>query len=192
MAERKITRKTAREKGKSFERALATSLKGIGIDAHRVPMSGALAWMKGDVVEFNTVPKHVHECKNQETLCIPEWWRQAVAQVQLGEIPIMHFTSVRKPAYTVVQSAVFDNMLSDYESKRPELPLTVIDFPRRKNFWKYADQKNGSLTVYLYPVDDDNELVIMLQQTYLLLRKFSFVASTSATSDSSAAPHKTS
>lgn len=195
MAEQRISRKSAREKGKKFERDLANSLKKIGIDAHRVPMSGALAWMKGDVVEFDTTPHHVHECKNQETLCIPEWWRQAIAQVKDDELPVLHFTSVRKPAYTVVQSALFDEMLSQYENRRPELPLTVIDFPRRKNFWKYATGNSAKLTVYLYPVDDDNELVIMLQEIYLLLRKFSSsipAVSGVATDDMSVAPHSTS
>lgn len=162
-----ISRKGAREKGKQAERDIAKALNGIGIEAKRVPMSGALSWMKGDIVEFNTDPKHVHEIKNQETLVLNDWWGQATEQVKGGEIPVLHFTSNYKPFYTMLTSETFDELLYTYESTRHELKLKVVDIPPRKNFWKF-NTTHDKLTIFMY-----QEQVILMFDLYLMLRRCS-------------------
>lgn len=46
--------KSQRDKGARFEREIANKLKEAGIDAKRVPLSGA-TWMKGDLLIENEV-----------------------------------------------------------------------------------------------------------------------------------------
>ena len=46
--------KSQRDKGNRFERAIVNKLKKNGIDAKRVPLSGA-TWLKGDVLIENEV-----------------------------------------------------------------------------------------------------------------------------------------
>lgn len=167
MVKRRITYRSARNKGKTFERTVAKSLTDMGIDAKRVPMSGALSWLKGDVVEFNTVPAHVHECKNQEALSINTWWEQAVDQVKDQEVPVLHFTSNYKSMFTMITSEVFDEMLFAYENYRGEINVKVIDVPPRKNFWKFSEKQRDKFTVFMY---DDR--VIILLSFYLLLRRY--------------------
>lgn len=168
---RKITYASARDKGKSAERLVAKYLCGIGIQAKRVPMSGALAWLKGDVREFNTEQDHVHEVKNHEELSLGAWWDQAIAQVEGEQVPVLHFTSSYKPMYTMLDSKTFDDMLFAYELKRTELKIQVINLPNRKNFWKFSDKQRHKYTIF-YTVE---ERVIMPFELYLLLRRYSVV-----------------
>lgn len=158
-----ITKKSARVKGKTLERDVAKALSDIGIDAKRVPMSGALSWLKGDVVEFNTAPKHLHECKNQQALSLGTWWQQAEEQCIAGEIPVLHFTSNYKPVYTMITNEVFDSLVFAYEEKHKELPLNLRDLPR-KNFWTFS-QGCDRFDIFLL-----EDRVILLFDLYLRLR----------------------
>lgn len=168
-----ITKKGARIKGKRLEWLVAKRLCDIGLDAKRVPLSGALAWLKGDVAEFHLGSKHVHECKNHESLAIQEWWRQAAAQaINDGETPVLHFSSNYKGVFSVLQAQAFDDMVYKYEEHKPEIALNVTDFPQRKNFWKYAANNVPLMDIYLYQVDDE-DLVICNLELYLKLRKVS-------------------
>lgn len=169
---RKITYASARNKGKQLERTIAKRLCQIGIDAKRVPMSGALSWLPGDVAEFDTDPKHVHECKNHEELSLNTWWEQTTRQAKDGEVPVLHFTSNYKQIYTMLRSEDFDQLLFDYETVRPEINVKVIDVPPRKNFWKFSDKQNDKFNAFIY---DDR--VIILLDFYLLLRKYALYRS---------------
>lgn len=164
---RRITYRSARNKGKTFERSVTKSLVNIGIDAKRVPLSGALSWLKGDVVEFNTIKPHVHECKHQEALVLNTWWQQALDQVKEDEVPVLHFTSNYKPQFTMITTEVFDEMLFAYEKYRGEIDVKVIDVPARKNFWKFSAKQKHKFTVFIY----DEERAIVLLEFYLLLRR---------------------
>lgn len=166
MTNRKITHKSARQKGSNFEREIAKKLKNIGIDAKRVPMSGALSWLKGDVCEFNTIYPHIHECKFHEALSINTWWDQAADEAKNGEVPVLHFTSSYKPVYSMLTSEDFDEMVFAYEKLHKEINLQVHELPNRKNFWKVIERQTVRHAVY---ITDDR--VIMPLDTYLLLRK---------------------
>lgn len=166
MLMRKISYASARNKGKVFERKIVKHLKNIGIDAKRVPMSGALSWLKGDCVEFNTIKPHVHEMKHQEALSINTWWEQALDQVKDEEVPVLHFTSNYKPVYTMITSELFDDMMFAYGKFHKELDLKVMEYPPRKNFWKFIEREDSKHVAYL----TDDRVIIPLE-TYLLLRK---------------------
>jgi hypothetical protein len=171
MNTRKVSHKGARKKGSRLERDITKSLKNIGIDAKRVPLSGALSWLKGDVTEFDTIKPHLHECKNCESLELPSWWRQTTSQTINGEVPVLHFTSNYQKIFTVLPVADFDDLVFSYEKYRPELTLTLVDFPQRKNFWKFVVGKNITHHVFLYKVDEI-ELALIPLEMYLMLRRW--------------------
>ena len=180
---RKLSHKGARQKGKRGEYYIKDELNKIGIDAKRVPMSGALAWMKGDVREFNTNPSHVHEVKNCEALELPDWWRQASVQTRSTdpEIPVLHFSGNYRKVHTVMRAADFDELVFAYEQKRPELTLNLITLPSRKNFWKWqAATATGKRDIYLWELSGrtiknivypDEQLIVFPFDLYLTLRR---------------------
>lgn len=171
LKKRKLSHRGARQKGKRLEHDVTKALKNIGIDAQRTPLSGALSWMPGDVTELNTVKVHVHECKNCETLSIPDWWRQAVRQAVNNEVPVLHFTSNYQGIYTVLRSLDFDDLVFSYEKYRPELVLSLMEFPKRKNFWKFIEHRKKE-EVFTYQSLEGEELVILPLEMYLRLRRY--------------------
>lgn len=185
---RKLSHRGARQKGKRGEYTVRDALIKIGVVAKRVPMSGALAWMKGDVCEMNTNPKHVHEVKNCEKLELPEWWRQARSQSLDGEVPTLHFTSNLKPMHTVMRAPDFDDMVYDAEEAGPDISFVLVDLPPRKNFWKFI-KLNPTLgnVLYLYEVDGE-ELAIVSTDLYMLIRKRSLKVSQDAAQPASSQP----
>lgn len=189
-ATRKISYKGAREKGKSLERDVAKALCDIGINAKRVPMSGALSWLKGDVAELEYSGEqnvHIHECKYHETLNLPAWWAQAAAESTKGEIPALHFRSNRRDTYTVLRARDFDDLVFEYESKRSEIALELVDMPKRSYFWKVYDQAIRSvITVFLYEIKGE-ELVILPFRLYLKLRKGQLASSQPSTATNTTA-----
>lgn len=182
---RKLSHKGARKKGARLEYDVRDALIRIGIGAKRVPMSGALAWLKGDVAELDRPydQRHIHECKNCETLSLKDWWCQAATQALNGEVPVLEFSSNHKPIYAMLRNGDFDDLVYRYELRRRELTLTLIDFPKRNIFWKFvakfpANPFNVFLTDITYIPDKKkplikvtDEVVIIPFETYLLLRK---------------------
>lgn len=186
---RKVSHKGSRQKGARGEYKVRDDLIKIGITAKRVPMSGALSWFKGDVTEMNVVNKHIHEVKNHETLSLGEWWRQASVQALYNEVPTLEFMSNHYPIYSVMRATDFDQMVAEYEASRSELRLNLIDFPPRKNFWKWqAATKTGGLDIYFWElkgrtivekdvavVYPDEQLIIFPFSLYLMIRKYQVV-----------------
>lgn len=85
------TSATRKAKGSRLEKNCAKRInevlgKEYGIHAQRMPMSGAIEGLKGDI--FVNLPVHF-EMKNQETWKIPEWWEQATGQAGLGKMPCL-------------------------------------------------------------------------------------------------------
>lgn len=190
---RKLSHKGSKQKGSRGEYAIRDGLIRIGIDAKRVPMSGALSWMKGDVREFNTNPQHVHEVKNCEKLELGDWWRQSSDQIRPGEpeIPTLIFSGNYRKQQVVMRTTDFDDLVYAYEQHRPELTINLIDFPSRKNFWKFQETTlTGGHDVYLWNLAGrtigtiskatglrkdrtypDEQLAIFPFDMYLMLRK---------------------
>jgi Holliday junction resolvase len=78
--------KSSRTKGATAEREIVGILSEAGYDVHRCPHSGALSWMKGDIVGT----EYVIECKRQEQTRLNDWVTQA--REQAGNKPwlLMH------------------------------------------------------------------------------------------------------
>lgn len=76
---------------------IASLYRKHGFDATRMPGSGAFENLKGDIRFHEHVPFSV-ECKNQETMSIWQWWRQAQAQATGYEEPILFVTRNNSPS----------------------------------------------------------------------------------------------
>lgn len=113
-----IRGRAAKAKGSRAERKVRDALKRIYPQekrerVQRVPMSGA-GWMKGDVFDGND-PDTCYEVKCQETLCLPDWWRQAKSQAGTSRTPVLVITQAYRPFYYILEKKTWDTMLSHSE-----------------------------------------------------------------------------
>lgn len=118
-----------RAKGARAERAVAEAYRRYDIDpkATRMPMSGAMAWHKGDVNKPNDY-KYIDEVKNQEKILFWKWWEQAQSQASMSQVPVLHITSNNRPIITCMD-------LEDYMDLRKQVNdlQAIIDEYRREN-----------------------------------------------------------
>lgn len=108
--------KTAKQKGSGYERDIAKMYVEYGIDqkATRMPLSGADAYLKGDIRHSHDVAipfRFVDEAKRQENLAIPAWWRQTISQCGFGEEPVLHFRQNNQESLTVIRTTTFMSLL---------------------------------------------------------------------------------
>lgn len=85
------TSATKKAKGTRLEKMVAKRINEVlgrdyGIEAKRMPMSGAIEGFKSDI--FVNLPVSL-ECKNHETWSVPQWWEQTTKQAGLGKMPIL-------------------------------------------------------------------------------------------------------
>jgi hypothetical protein len=93
--------KSAKAKGKLLEQYVADQIREKGIDPRAYPSHGsgsgtrekADIWTSMMVLDQNAGI----ECKNQATICIPEWWRQTKKLESLGREPILAFKIFGEP-----------------------------------------------------------------------------------------------
>lgn len=112
--------KGARDKGSRAERKVRDMLKTIypselRKNVQRVPMSGA-GWMKGDVLDRNDTDS-CYEVKNQEKLCMPDWWRQTISQSGTSRTPVLVVTQSYRPYYFIMRKTDWDAMRDYTEYK---------------------------------------------------------------------------
>lgn len=90
-------------KGNRAERKVAEAYRRYEIDlkATRMPMSGAMAWHKGDIHKPNDY-KYIDEVKCQEKVKFWEFWKQAQEQANMGQVPVLHITGNNRPILTVM------------------------------------------------------------------------------------------
>lgn len=100
--------RSQRDKGARGEREVAAIFRAHGFDCDRTPNSGGLR-IKGDL--HGDVPAHV-EVKRQETLRLPLWWRQAVAESD-GAVPVLAFRQNGSEWLAVVRLETLAAMLRD-------------------------------------------------------------------------------
>lgn len=93
--------KSAHRKGKELEDHVADQIVAHRLDpkARRDGASGAGNREKGDIITSLMVlgQNAGIECKNQKTICIPEWWRQTKRLESLGREPILAFKQYGEP-----------------------------------------------------------------------------------------------
>jgi hypothetical protein len=79
-----------KQKGTRLEKEVAKRINEVlreyGVNAKRMPMSGAIEGFKSDI--FVNLPVSI-ECKNSEKWNVPEYWEQAEGQAGLGKMPIL-------------------------------------------------------------------------------------------------------
>ena len=97
------TPSSKKAKGNRAERKVAEAYRRYDIDpkASRMPMSGAMAWHKGDIWKPGDY-KYVDEVKCQETVKFWAFWQQAQEQVKMGQVPVLHITGNNRPILTVL------------------------------------------------------------------------------------------
>lgn len=155
-------------KGKAFERQVRNELRKIYPPERRdriqrVPMSGA-SWMKGDVVDLND-PDWSYEAKKQETLALPEWWRQTKSQASSFQIPCMIFSSNHRPIYWVLEKHHWDELVSETPYKHF---FEYIESTTRSIYNKLADLDNiKALQIEL----DGDDVVVLSSNQFLMVRK---------------------
>ena len=113
-----IRGRAAKAKGSRAERKVRDALKRIYPQekrerVQRVPMSGA-GWMKGDVYDGND-PDTCYEVKCQETLCLPDWWRQAKSQAGTSRTPVLVITQAYRPFYYILRQEDWDEQVAHSE-----------------------------------------------------------------------------
>lgn len=114
-----------RAKGNRAERKVAEAYRRYNIDkkATRMPMSGAMAWHKGDINKPDDY-QYVDEVKCQERIQIWKFWEQAEEQATLNRIPVLHITGNNRPILTVVNMETYMDLrktIIDLEEKIKEL-----------------------------------------------------------------------
>lgn len=107
----KVSAKGRKEKGNRAERKVAEAYRHYDIDkqATRMPMSGAMAWHKGDINKPNDY-QYVDEVKCQETVKFWKFWEQATDQATNGRTPVLHITANNRPILTVVALETYMNL----------------------------------------------------------------------------------
>ena len=91
-------------KGSRLEKKVAELYRHYDIDktAIRMPMSGAIATLKGDIFKRNDVG-WVDECKNQEKVQLWAWWEQAKSQAKGLQRPLLHVSGNYREILTVMR-----------------------------------------------------------------------------------------
>lgn len=92
-----------KQKGSRLERKVAELYRKHGIDAHRMPLSGAMELHRGDIAFRFYMPFKV-ECKNQEKVKVWEWWQQTRSQITGVEEPVLFISGNHRPILAVVDA----------------------------------------------------------------------------------------
>lgn len=88
-------------KGAKLEKEVARLYRHYGLfpDARRQLLSGG-SYLKGDIYK-GVSDWASDECKNAETIRIPEWWAQTQAQCSSNQEPVLHISGNYRPIVTV-------------------------------------------------------------------------------------------
>lgn len=100
-----------KSKGSRAERKVAELYRRYDIDskAQRMPLSGAIASLKGDIHKPNDYG-WCDEVKNQEKVKLWEFWNQTVDQAGTNRNPVLHITGNHRPILTVLRIEDYMNL----------------------------------------------------------------------------------
>lgn len=135
--------RSAKSKGSRLERRVAEEYRRIGIEAKRMPLSGAFSHLKSDI--FKPVYDGWHdECKNQETVKLREWWNQATSTCGKSE-PVLHISANHRPIITAFRTDKYYDILIELDQAGSRFlhNAKVID-KKRLNLWDEWDEILGS------------------------------------------------
>lgn len=161
--------KGAKRKGSRAEIQFRNMLRSIyPVEDHknvfRVPLSGAGA-MKCDVQDNND-PMMAYEVKNQEKLCLPEWWRQAKSQAGRVRTPVLVVTQSFRPFYIIMHKKDFLGLLENSIYKGHE--TTEILTSTRNFMDRLAELDNHCMAEFLL---DDDTVVAVTSRFYLEIKE---------------------
>ena len=137
---------SAKAKGKLLEDYVADQIVAKGLDnkAHRDGASGAGNREKGDInTSLMILGQNAGiECKNQATLCIPEWWKQTRKLESLGREPVLAFKIYGEPMEETKVIIYLDTFLemARCASERIQAPDTQDDRDKR---WAFESAKTA-------------------------------------------------
>lgn len=116
------TPQSRKAKGNRLEREVAKAYRHYEIDetATRMPMSGAISHMKGDIHKRFDY-EWVDECKQQERIQFWAWWEQAVSQTTGTQKPVLHISSNHRPVLSVIRMEDYMNLRAEIKQLREEL-----------------------------------------------------------------------
>lgn len=162
--------RSAKAKGSKLERKVAEEYRRIGIEAKRMPLSGAFSHLKADI--FKPVYDGWHdECKNQETVKLKEWWSQATSTCGKSE-PVLHISANYRPVITVMRTDKYINLLQELEDTgQPFLHKTEKITKKRFNLWDewselVAKQGYGEPILHI----EEHDLTVMSLEHYMEIR----------------------
>ncbi len=164
------TAKSKKAKGAKLEKAVAAEYRRIGIEAQRMPLSGAVSHMKGDIWK-KVYDGWIDECKNAETVKLREWWEQAMRQRGRSE-PVLHISANYRPIISVISTDKYIDLLKELEDTgQPFLHKTEKLTKKRFNLWNEwseleATQGYGESILHIEELD----LTVMSLAHYMEIR----------------------
>ena len=114
----------SRVKGRNGENDVKKLLvRHTRLDWQRVPLSGALPFMKGDLFVPNEKMKYCVEVKSYKDSAIShllihgkpvlyKWWEQTTSQSKNGMLPLLFFKHNRSPIYVMIEG--MPNTVQDF------------------------------------------------------------------------------
>lgn len=101
--------KSPQQKGKRFEYHIRDLIRGYGFDCQRSPMSGAIHFLKGDLLSKDF--PYFSELKNTEKTDFIGWYKKANDQSG-SKPPIIIWTKNREEPYCFLLFSDFMNLLT--------------------------------------------------------------------------------
>lgn len=104
------TNSSRKAKGSRLEKEIAKRYsKRLYPKSTRMPMSGAMAFHKGDILKRDDKGRVVYdvwldECKNQEKVKLWEWWEQTIEQCGAYQKPVLHIKRNYSEGLTVMRT----------------------------------------------------------------------------------------
>lgn len=126
--------KSPRNKGKRHEYHVRDLLRGFGFEAQRTPMSGAISFMKGDVIAKDW-PFFI-ECKNTQKTQFAEWYHKAETECG-AKPPIIIWTRNRDDIFCFLR---FSDLLMHMTGK-PIQPIRKPEKPKHLGLEETASLK---------------------------------------------------
>lgn len=123
-------------KGKLLEDYVCSQIREKGLDpkAYRSHGSGNGNNEKSDIwTSLMCLGQNIgFECKNQSTLCIPEWWRQTKKLESLSREPVLVFKQFGEPMGETKVVIYLDTFLELLKGDRVEITGIENEDPKKR------------------------------------------------------------
>ena len=142
-----ITIKSAKNKGREYEKAVIRMIREKGLD-HRARRTGGSGsgLEKGDVsTVLRILGRNVNiECKNQKTMSFQTWWRQTEKQAMNYAEPLLVFKFDREPM-EASKAVIYLETLLDLIKKAQEPKMANQDRELKWKIQRFIDDGKALL-----------------------------------------------